>query len=120
MSGIIIPGGNGIGVNPALEQAKTEIGGLSVEYFVKPGAGNIIQVNPLESGAVKACAEFVTKYGLLLNALIREAITQRDAAVEAAAEAARDKAQFKLLVVKLNAMSTKLDAHAGAIDELQG
>ena len=120
MSGIIIPGGNGIGVNPVLEQAKAEIGGHLVEYFVKPGAGRQITLQQgREMEALIACTQLLTLNGVSVDALVREAIIQRDAAVEAAAEAARDKAQLKLLVIRFDALSTKLDAHAGAIDELQ-
>jgi hypothetical protein len=113
MSGLIIPGGNGLSINPAAETAKDTIGDQEVEYLVKPGAGVMIQVSPgQEMGALVACAQLVSQFSVINSALIREVIAQRDAATKAQTEAAE-------LVTKLEALSKRVDAHAGAIDELQ-
>jgi uncharacterized coiled-coil protein SlyX len=113
MSNLIIPGGNGLSINPAAETAKDTIGDFEVEYLVKPGAGIMIQVNPgNEMSALVACAGMVSQYSIMLSALVREVITQRTAATKAQAELAE-------LVTKLEALSKRVDAHAGAIDELQ-
>ena len=76
MSGLIIPGGNG--VNPALEVAKAPIGGMDTEYFVKPGVGPQINITPgQEMLALDAAAKAACQALLVVNALVRECVALR-------------------------------------------
>jgi hypothetical protein len=119
MSEIILPGGNGVN-NTALETAQTTIGDTEVEYFLKPGVSAVIPVHPgAESTALIGCAQLVSQYGVIINALVREVVSQRDKVTEIESEAARDKAQIAVLVVKVDAMAKRLDTHSDSIADLQ-
>lgn len=118
MTDLILPGGNG--VNPAVETANAEIGGQEVEYLVQPGRGIGITVSPgQEMFALQACAQMISQYSILINALVREAIKQQETVAEIEAEATRDKALLGVLSAKIDVLTKRVEAHAGAIDGLQ-
>lgn len=110
-SGIILPGGGNGVANPALETMKAPIGGVEVEFFKKPGVGAQVEVPdpsnvtlsaaPARRVALSQVAALCSQSSMVIQALLREAVSLREEIEELKTERTRDRADFASLAVKV-------------------